>query len=466
MKALKVLIADRSFEIDILKLTEVLGHSRIDFTTDLDDADRSDIVIVPCNQEHRISNTTHAQLNYLHLEIPVIGIENPDLSLAGGVEHTLDLTLPQDAPPSMIAHALFHIVQNSRQQKTMSRLQEDFSTRINEIGTLVNVGLDFASTLSAFELYDLIVSRAAQLIPAEYYALFIVSQDMNIGILRGQKGQKKDEKPLLPTRRLHQTLIHALRNCDGPIYDISPFSKHEIIRDEAIYLERIFTSMMIAPIVSKDRLIGFLELGNRQNILGFCKSDADHMEVLTDFAAVALENAYLYEKTQQLAQIDDLTRVQNFGFAQQYLEKLIHEHDIFSMLFIDLDGFKKINQNHGHLKGNAALQRVSEIFRNQLRAVDLASRFGGDEFVIVMPGRNLDASIEISQRIIDLIESERMFPDVALSASIGLAVYPDDGDTIDAIISAADTAMYQAKALGKGRIITYREMKHSTGDAG
>lgn len=465
MKVLKALIADRSFDIDIECLSEVLNHAKIDFTTDIDEADRSDVIVVPCSMDHRISGTTHAQLNHLLLDIPIVGIENPSLAFTNGVKDQIDITLPFNAQPSIIAHALFHIVQNSRQRKSMVRQQEDFNTRISEIGTLVKMGLDFTSTLSAFDLYHLIISRASQLIPAEYYTLFIVSQDRHVGILRGQKGQRKSDRPLLPTRRLSPSLIETLQTLDGPIYDISPFSKYELIRSEAIFLERIFTSMMIASIVSKNRLIGFVEIGNRQNILGFSKNDAEHIEVLTDFAAVALENAYLYEKTQQLAQIDDLTRVQNFGFAQNYLEKLIAERDSFSMLFLDLDGFKKVNQIYGHLKGNAALQRVSEIFRNQLRAVDLASRFGGDEFVIVMPGRNLSASIEISQKIIELIENERMFPDVSLSASIGLAVFPDDGSTIDAIILAADTAMYQAKALGKGRIVTYRDLAPNKGDA-
>src|SRR6202790_2435209 len=152
-----------------------------------------------------------------------------------------------------------------------------------------------------------------------------------------------------------------------------------------------------------------------------------------------------------LAATDALTGLANYRRLSETLESEIKRSDrtgrAFAVLVFDLDGMKRINDSYGHLAGNRALCRLADIFRFSCRSIDTAARYGGDEFAIVLPETLAKDAASVGKRICERLSSDREEP--LLSVSIGMAVYPEDGATIDTLFQAADRALYEMKQMKK-----------------
>jgi diguanylate cyclase (GGDEF)-like protein/PAS domain S-box-containing protein len=153
-----------------------------------------------------------------------------------------------------------------------------------------------------------------------------------------------------------------------------------------------------------------------------------------------------------LAATDALTGLANYRRLSEQLASEIKRSDrtgrAFAVLMFDLDGMKEINDRYGHLAGNRALCRLADIFRFSCRSIDTAARYGGDEFAIVLPETVAHDAALVKKRICERLRSDPEEP--ALSVSVGMAVYPEDGATIDTLFQAADRALYEMKVLKKG----------------
>lgn len=156
------------------------------------------------------------------------------------------------------------------------------------------------------------------------------------------------------------------------------------------------------------------------------------------------------------ARTDDLTALPNFrAFRERIdgeIERAARYGERFGVLVLDLDRFKKYNDTYGHLAGNDALQRVAGVMRETVRSVDFAARYGGEEFAVIVPQIDTPALAAIAERIRAGVEA--MTP---VTVSIGAAVYPDDGASVDALFAAADERLYAAKRGGRNRVVTPRQ---------
>jgi diguanylate cyclase (GGDEF)-like protein/PAS domain S-box-containing protein len=150
-----------------------------------------------------------------------------------------------------------------------------------------------------------------------------------------------------------------------------------------------------------------------------------------------------------LAETDALTGLANYRRLSEALESEIRRSErtarAFALLIFDLDGMKRINDSHGHLAGNRALCRLADIFRFSCRSIDTAARYGGDEFAIVLPETGSKEANAVGHRICERLSNDREEP--LLSVSVGTAIYPEDGASIEALFQAADRALYKMKAL-------------------
>lgn len=129
-----------------------------------------------------------------------------------------------------------------------------------------------------------------------------------------------------------------------------------------------------------------------------------------------------------------------------------------SMLMIDSDNLKSVNDNHGHEAGNRLLKLVAKCIAAELRHTDVLARFGGDEFVVLLPETAPDRAVEVAQRILQAVATTSLDFEgkrIGTSVSIGLACYPDDGRSIDSIQARADRAMYMAKQQGRNQVVRY-----------
>jgi diguanylate cyclase (GGDEF)-like protein len=172
------------------------------------------------------------------------------------------------------------------------------------------------------------------------------------------------------------------------------------------------------------------------------------------FASEVTERKRVEEYVGQLAVTDPLTGVANYRRLLDSLDSEIKRYGrtgrSFAVLVLDLDGLKKINDTYGHLVGSEALCRLANVLRIHCREVDTAGRYGGDEFVLVLPETEMEAARRVADRISDRLKNDGDEPPV--SVSIGIAVYPQDGKTIDDLLSAADRVLYKAKGSSKSEL--------------
>ena len=218
-------------------------------------------------------------------------------------------------------------------------------------------------------------------------------------------------------------------------------------------------SILCAPLVSRGRTIGVVEVINK---LGgrFTRADLALVLTLVEPCAIAIENAILFQRTEQLTITDDLTRLFNSRYLNLYLGREIKRckrHGIpLSVIFLDLDGFKSINDQYGHLAGSGTLTEVGKILAQGVRESDILARYGGDEFVVVLPETPAAGALVIAERLRRAIEEhpflEAQGLSARISASFGIASYPDHALTPEGLIQKADQAMYRVKERDKNGI--------------
>jgi len=170
-------------------------------------------------------------------------------------------------------------------------------------------------------------------------------------------------------------------------------------------------------------------------------------------AAVVSERKTAEQQLRHLSVSDALTGLGNYRHLIAMLDFEITRSQRterpFTMLFLDVDDLKKINDGHGHLVGNRALCRVADVLSASCRATDTAARFGGDEFAVVLPETVEGAARQVARRISDRMEADGETPKV--SVSMGVAVYPRDGETAETLLGAADRTLYEAKTRHRER---------------
>jgi diguanylate cyclase (GGDEF)-like protein len=216
-------------------------------------------------------------------------------------------------------------------------------------------------------------------------------------------------------------------------------------------------SAICMPLRSRQRTLGVIQLFN-------CRLDTltdytiSFLHVLCDYAAIAIDNARAVERIQELTITDDCTGLFNVRHLYHVLDKRLDEADRdrtpFSLIFIDLDHFKYVNDQHGHLVGSHLLKEVGETIRDNLRKRDIVFRYGGDEFVAMLPGADKQAAEYVAHRLWKGLR-ERRFGNVLgleVRASFGVSTWPEDGNTVHEIIRAADSMMYLVKGASRDNI--------------
>jgi diguanylate cyclase (GGDEF)-like protein len=212
-------------------------------------------------------------------------------------------------------------------------------------------------------------------------------------------------------------------------------------------------SIVAVPVRYRDHCLGVIELINCVGSEGFQERDLALLEALADFAAIALENARHVKRIHELTITDDCTSLYNARHMDFILETEIYRSQRygyeFSLVFIDLDHFKSVNDTHGHLVGSKLLAEVGQMVKLACRRIDFAFRYGGDEFVIVLPQASKENAYVVARRLHRMIGETSWLSSEGLNihftASIGVASYPSDAKTKVELLHLADEAMYQIK---------------------
>jgi diguanylate cyclase (GGDEF)-like protein len=215
-------------------------------------------------------------------------------------------------------------------------------------------------------------------------------------------------------------------------------------------------SEICVPLIFFGEKMGVLALDAARKDAFDCE-DRQPLESVADICAAAIQNANNFDRLKQLAYVDGLTGIHNRRFFEmrivEELERAGRFQGRMSAIMVDIDHFKKLNDEFGHLLGDETLRLVATILKQQLRKMDMVCRYGGDEFAILVPETTGENAIRVAEKLRRHVETHP-FPGVPrpVTISCGVADYPSHGMTRDEVVAAADTALYTAKQAGRNRV--------------
>jgi len=228
-------------------------------------------------------------------------------------------------------------------------------------------------------------------------------------------------------------------------------------------------SILAVPLKSKGKVLGVIELVSAPGARGFNDEDFALASGIADFAAIALENAKNFQRVQELTLVDEHTTLFNVRHMRDLLEREVERARRFnhplSLLFLDLDHFKQVNDTHGHLVGSALLRDVGLVLKEAVREVDTAFRYGGDEFAVLLPETGAQDARSAAERIRQCLTRHSFDMgrglQLQLTVSVGSATYPEHATDAVGLIDAADRAMYRVKSEGRNGVCSAAELVRS-----
>lgn len=224
------------------------------------------------------------------------------------------------------------------------------------------------------------------------------------------------------------------------------------------------------PISYRNTVIGVLVIEDDRNSRNWEDEELLMVKTVSDQLSVAISHARLFRQVQTQAMTDALTGLFNHGYFQERLDRETkladRNNDQVSLILLDLDHLKHINDTHGHRTGDAALCHVASIMKSTVREVDICARYGGEEFVVILPQCDRASAIEVAERLRQSISSTPLVLAEQVTASIGVATYPSGAKNKEELIEMADRAMYLAKAAGRNRVRTLAHRSYSGVDVG
>jgi diguanylate cyclase (GGDEF)-like protein len=356
---------------------------------------------------------------------------------------------------SLLAHGVASRLAQLMKEADQARVSSLSGRLLSLTNTLLQVG-------SKDELYKTILEIAADLLGAAQGSIMLIDKNgetMHIVFTKGITLQVAQCLPLKVGKgiagRVAQTGQPLLVN------DVETDSRVAMMNRPRFKSK----SLICIPLKLKEKVIGVLNLSDKAGLAPFTDQD---MQLLTSFANLAslmIERTLVLEESvrfEQLSVTDALTGLYNRRFLKSRIEEELnrsnHQGLNLSILFLDLDFFKSYNDICGHLAGDEALRRTADIIQATLREMDTVARYGGEEFCALLPGTSKAEALLVAERIRSEIESEKFageqgIPCGRLTASFGVASFPEDGRTYTALIHASDIALYQAKAGGRNRVV-------------
>ena len=318
------------------------------------------------------------------------------------------------------------------------------------------------------QIADVCIKSIPKLVRASFASLYILDETNNILHLH------KHNHPFLINKivSLNQTptplMVMAVRSKELILVpDINTHKKPVIRKSQRVFAENYRTNnCAVVPLICQDRVVGVLNLADKMDSDRFDFDDIALIELFSQLVGASIGNIKLFEKIQRQATTDGLTGLVNHKTFYEILEKELWRSRRYggriSLIMVDIDNLKNINDAYGHRAGDKAIRKVSKRIKECIRQIDTAARYGGDEFAVILLNSALDDAIIVAQRMVDAVASSQITwqrEQIPLSISVGLGQYDPD-TTPEDITSRSDQALYMAKQAGKNTVRIFESAKN------
>ncbi len=330
-------------------------------------------------------------------------------------------------------------------------------TKIQDLHSIYEVSTAIAGTLDTEELFRIIPERVMQALGLNDFCVLLHQPESGELVCRASAGVTPCVSPGFTFGRGEGVSWRVFESGEAVyIPDVRATPEIRYYNGEKPDVR----SFLSVPLLSKGKVVGILNV-NHPEPNAFDGESLATMRVLATYLAIAVENAELFHFVKTLADKDSLTLLHNHGsfhtMLQIELERATRYGRSLSVIMLDLDGFKEINDTHGHLVGDRILMMTAGVLCAHLRKSDVAARYGGDEFAVILPETDLAATSAIAGRIAAGISQVRLDTKegaaISFTASIGYAACLPDSPERDAILNVADRLMYESKRRGRGGIL-------------
>lgn len=351
----------------------------------------------------------------------------------------------------------------TRHSRMLDLVNADLRRAQQRLTALHSIALSLSATLDVHLLLEVMLEQLGTLWGYNFGAVLLHDDKTNELVIAAARGYLKQPGERIP---VEGSLCGYVLATGRPLCIAN-------VHKEDRYISGIegACSELAVPLIWEDVPIGVLNVESPVPC-AYGPSDVTLLTTVAEQASAAIGNARLHQETRHLAITDANTGLYNYRYFQEKVTAVVREAQLTggncALMMLDLDFFKRCNDTYGHPTGDAILQQVATLLRDSCRQGDLAFRYGGEEFVVLLPGSNSRAACVVAERIRERIagntfqiQSGRPL-DFQLTVSLGVAAYPQDALTASDLLLAADNALYAAKTNGRDRVVLASEVPHYT----
>jgi diguanylate cyclase (GGDEF)-like protein len=341
-----------------------------------------------------------------------------------------------------------------------ARYVEELKERNQDLTTLYDVGLAMTKGLDVQEIVGGLFRQIENFKDIDIFFLAMFDDESGKTTVHLHNSSDKSTKNLELTGQLNQSFIGQIVEKKDTVYlpDYTGKCILAEMTENQNYPFKLMHSYLGIPLIQGKEIIGILSAISRK-VDAFNQKQVRLLETVASQVSITLQNVKMYARMKELAIIDELTGIYNRRFlylaANKEIDSSLRYGRVLSLILIDIDHYKDVNDHFGHMAGDKVLQKLAQIIQKELRSSDVFARYGGEEFLILLPDTDGDAAVAVAERIRDTVENFRVKyneEEISLTISLGVTRLTPERNTLQELISTVDQALYGAKQKGRNRV--------------
>ncbi|MFH1653806.1 MAG: diguanylate cyclase [Pseudomonadota bacterium] len=349
----------------------------------------------------------------------------------------------------------------------MERFNRELESAVKDLSMIYEIGQEVSTMVDLETLYKSITETLKKFLHINQFAIMEYDSKEGKLFVKSAYGFQNDDQFLQNTYRRGEGIFGLA------VEERKTFYSKDSVNDSRFYSFygsrfEVSQSFVSIPLIYKGAALGVVNFG-RIGVDSFSESDLKMLELVTGQIALALANAKLYTQTRELSFTDELTNVYNRRHFHHMLQiewkRAVRFQRDLSGIMIDVDYFKKFNDTFGHPKGDQVLREIGALLKANLREVDTVSRFGGEEFFLLLPDTDKHGALAVAEKVRKLVEEGNIGggreKGLNVTISAGISSYPDNVEELEELIDNADIALYRAKEAGRNRVFAYEHEENT-----